>query len=91
MCRERVRCRPLAVNTSRKESEPALTTRIAERKFSIKQAAAAIGISPSGVRLLLNKQKLGYYQSGTRRIIGEGHLDAYLATIERNKAGAQLR
>ena len=68
-----------------------MSPKVAEKKYSIKQAAIAIGISPSGVRLLLNSQKLGYYQSGARRIIGEGHLDVYLSTVERNKAGARVR
>jgi excisionase family DNA binding protein len=61
------------------------SSKITERKFSIEESAAIIGISPSGVRLLLDNKKLGYYQSGKRRIIGESHLTEYLTKIERNK------
>jgi hypothetical protein len=61
-----------------------------ERKFKIKEAATAIGISPSGVRLLLNKKKLGNYQSGSRKVIGESHLTEYLSKIERNATPAEL-
>ena len=61
-----------------------------EKKYSIKQAAVAIGISQSGVRLLLDNRKLGYYQSGTRRIIGESHLDNYLSLIERNNTQSEI-
>jgi excisionase family DNA binding protein len=65
---------------------PFVSNKITEKKFRIGEAAAIIGISPSGVRLLLDNKKLGYYQSGKRRIIGEGHLNEYLTKIERNKA-----
>ena len=67
-----------------------MSPKVAEKKFNIKGAAVAIGISPSGVRLLLNQKKLGYYQSGTRRIIGEGHLTEYLSKIERNNTRAEI-
>ena len=67
-----------------------MSSRITEKKFRIKEAAAIIGISPSGVRLLLNTKKLGYYQSGKRRIIGEGHLTDYLTKIERNKTKSRI-
>jgi excisionase family DNA binding protein len=62
-----------------------MSSKITEKKFRIKEAAVIIGISPSGVRLLLDNKKLGYYQSGKRRIIGEGHITEYLTKIERNK------
>jgi len=65
--------------------KPSTSNKITEKKFRIEEAAAIIGISPAGVRLLLNNKKLGYYQSGKRRIIGEGHLNEYLNKIERNK------
>jgi len=41
-----------------------MSSKITEKKFRIKEAAVVIGISPSGVRLLLDNKKLGYYQSG---------------------------
>lgn len=67
-----------------------MSTKITEKKFRIEEAATVIGISPSGVRLLLDNKKLGYYQSGKRRIIGEGHLTEYLTKIERNKTNAKI-
>jgi len=47
-----------------------------------------VGISPSGLRLLLNNKKLGYYQSGKRKLIGEGHLEEYLSLAERKASRA---
>lgn len=67
-----------------------MSARIEEKKYNIDEAAAKIGISPSGVRLLLDNKKLGFYQSGKRRIIGEGHLDDYLTKIEQNKTKATI-
>ena len=71
-------------------NKPSMSSKISEKKFRIEDAADIIGISTSGVRLLLNTKKLGYYQSGKRRIIGEGHLTEYLTKIERNKTKAQI-
>jgi len=67
-----------------------MPSKITEKKFRIEEAAAIIGISPSGVRLLLNNKNLGYYQSGKRRIIGETHLSEYLTKIERNKTKPRI-
>jgi excisionase family DNA binding protein len=60
-----------------------ISSKIAEPKFSIAKAATVIGISRTQVRSLLNGGKLGYYQVGSRRIIGECHLQEYLALAER--------
>jgi len=60
-----------------------ISSRIAEPKFTIAKAAAVIGISKTQVRNLMNSGKLGYYQIGSRRIIGEGHLQEYLSLAER--------
>jgi len=68
--------------------EVAASPKVAEKKYSINQAAIAIGISPSGVRLLLDNKKLGYYQSGKRKLIGEGHLQEYLSLAERKASRA---
>jgi len=70
--------------------EVVVSPKVAEKKYSINQAAMAIGISPSGVRLLLDNKKLGYYQSGKRKLIGEGHLQEYLSVAER-KASQAIR
>jgi excisionase family DNA binding protein len=60
-----------------------ISSKVAEPKFSITKAATIIGISKSQVRNLINTGKLGYYQVGSRRIIGEGHLQEYLSLAER--------
>ena len=65
-----------------------VAAKVAEKKYSIEQAAMAVGISPSGLRLLLNNKKLGYYQSGKRKLIGEGHLEEYLSLAERKASRA---
>jgi excisionase family DNA binding protein len=67
-----------------------MSARIEEKKYNMEEAAKIIGISTSGVRLLMKAKKLGYYQSGKRRIIGEGHLDDYLNKIEQNKTKAVI-
>ena len=67
-----------------------MSARIDEKKYNIDEAAKKIGISNSGVRLLMKTKKLGFYQSGKRRIIGEGHLDDYLNKIEQNKTKATI-
>jgi len=68
--------------------EVVASPKVAEKKYSIDQAAMALGISPSGVRLLLNNKKLGYYHSGKRKLIGEGHLREYLLLAERKPSRA---
>ena len=79
-----------AMNIEPPRNKPSMSSKISEKKFRIEDAAAIIGISPSGVRLLLNNKKLGYYQSGKRRIIGESHLTDYLTKIERNNTRAKI-
>lgn len=59
------------------------SSKVAEPKFSITKAAAVIGISRSQITKLLNSGKLGYYQVGGRRIVGESHLQEYLSVAER--------
>ena len=80
-----------AMKIESSQSKPSVSSKmISEKKFSMEDAADIIGISTSGVRKLLNSKKLGYYQSGKRRIIGEGHLTEYLTKIERNKTKANI-
>lgn len=62
-----------------------MSSRVDEQKFKITEAAKKIGISPSGVRLLLDNKELGFYQSRKRRIIGERHLEEYLEKIAQEK------
>jgi len=63
---------------------------VEETKYNIEQAAKKIGISPSGVRALLDTEKLGFYQAGKRRVIGEGHINDYLTKINRNDTKARI-
>jgi excisionase family DNA binding protein len=59
-----------------------ISSRVAEPKFTITKAATVIGISRTQVSKLLDNGKLGYYQVGGRRIIGESHLQEYLSLAE---------
>ena len=54
-----------------------------EQKFSIARVAQAIGVHPATVSRLMDSGKLGYYQIGTRRIVGQTHLEQYLLLAER--------
>ena len=54
-----------------------------EQKFSIARVAQVIGVHPATVSRLMDSGKLGYYQVGSRRIIGECHLQEYLSLAER--------
>jgi excisionase family DNA binding protein len=60
-----------------------ISSKVADPKFTITQAAAVIGISRAQVSNLLNSGELGYYHVGGRRIIGESHLQEYLSLSER--------
>jgi excisionase family DNA binding protein len=60
-----------------------ISSKVADPKFSITKAATIIGISRGQVSKLLDDGKLGYYQVGGRRIIGESHLQEYLSLAER--------
>jgi excisionase family DNA binding protein len=54
-----------------------------EQKFSMRQAAAQIGVHVATVSRLLDNGKLGYYQIGARRVVGQKHLEDFLARVER--------
>ena len=54
-----------------------------EQKFSITRVAQVIGVHPATVSRLMDSGKLGYYQIGTRRIVGQTHLEQYLLLAER--------
>lgn len=54
-----------------------------EQKFSITKVAEVIGVHPATVSRLMDSGKLGYYQIGTRRIVGQTHLEQYLLLAER--------
>ena len=66
------------------QEEITLASSIAtEPKFSIAKVAEVIGVHPTTVSRLMDGGKLGYYQIGTRRIVGKGHLEEYLSLAER--------
>jgi hypothetical protein len=52
-------------------------------KFSIDRIATILVVCRSTVERLMNNGKLGYYQIGDRRTVGEGHLELYLSLTER--------
>jgi excisionase family DNA binding protein len=59
---------------------PSKTT---EPKYSIAKVAAVIGVHPATVSRLMSTGKLGYYQVGDRKVVGEAHLEQYLSFAER--------
>jgi excisionase family DNA binding protein len=63
--------------------------RVIEANLTIDSVAELIGVHRSTVERLLVTRKLGYYQVGRRRMIGQRHLEQYLALIER-KADSDL-
>ena len=63
--------------------------RVIEASLTIDGVAELIGVHRSTVERLLVTRKLGYYQVGRRRMIGQKHLEQYLALIER-KADSDL-
>lgn len=65
------------------------SSRVVEANLSIDGVAELIGVHRSTVERLLESRKLGYYQVGRRRMIGQRHLEQYLALIER-KADSDL-
>jgi excisionase family DNA binding protein len=53
------------------------------KKLTIARVAQVIGVHPATVSRLMDSGKLGYYQIGTRRIVGQTHLEQYLLLAER--------
>jgi excisionase family DNA binding protein len=60
-----------------------VSSKATELKFSIARVAQVIGVHPATVSRLMDSGKLGYYQIGTRRIVGQTHLEQYLLLAER--------
>jgi excisionase family DNA binding protein len=58
-------------------------TKATEAKFSIKEVAQRFRVHATTVYRLMDKGKLGFYQIGGRRIVGEGHIEQYLSFAER--------
>jgi excisionase family DNA binding protein len=67
-----------------------IVPRATEQKFSIAKVAELIRVHVSTVSRLMDSGKLGYYQIGRRRIVGEGHLEEYLSRAERRVKGLSL-
>jgi excisionase family DNA binding protein len=65
------------------QEEIKLASKATELKFSIARVAEVIGVHPATVSRLMDSGKLGYYQVGDRRIVGERHLEQYLSLAER--------
>ena len=59
------------------------TSKVIEQKLSIARVAKVIGVHPATVSRLMDSRKLGYYQIGTRRLVGQNHLNEYLLLAER--------
>lgn len=51
--------------------------------FSIDAVAELMSVHRSTVERLLESRTLGFYQIGRRRVIGQAHLNQYLAQVER--------
>ena len=61
-----------------------MPSKATEPKFSIEQVARILGgLHPTTVLRLLHKRKLGYYQFGSRKMVGQSHLDHYVQVAER--------
>jgi excisionase family DNA binding protein len=61
-----------------------MPSKATEPKFSIEQVAKILGgLHPTTVLRLLYKRKLGYYQFGNRKMVGQSHLDNYVSLAER--------
>jgi excisionase family DNA binding protein len=58
-------------------------TKATEAKFSIKEVAQRFRVHATTVYRLMEKGKLGFYQIGSRRIVGESHIEQYLSLAER--------
>jgi excisionase family DNA binding protein len=59
------------------------TSKVTEQKLSVARVAKVIGVHPATVSRLMDSRKLGYYQIGTRRLVGQDHLKQYLLLAER--------
>ena len=59
------------------------TSKVTEQKLSIARVAEVIGVHPATVSRLMDSGKLGYYQIGSRRLVGQNHLKQYLLLAER--------
>ncbi len=61
-----------------------------ETKFSIKQVALNLGIHVATVSRLMDSGKLGFYQVGSRRVIGQEHFEKFLSLAERKARASAI-
>ncbi len=59
-------------------SEHTTKLKITETKFSMSQVADLFGVHRTTIMRLLDAGKLGCYQIGDRRIVGQSHLQEFL-------------
>lgn len=81
----------MTARRQRQGLEVAASPKVAEQKFSIDTVAKNLSINRSTVERLIGSGKLGYYQVGRRRIIGESHLKEYLSLAEHQATDVAIR
>jgi excisionase family DNA binding protein len=55
-----------------------------ERKYSVEESAAILGIHPVSVRRIIAEGTMGAYRFRDRVLVGESHLEDYIRRCERN-------
>lgn len=58
-----------------------------EKLYTKKEAAIALRLSEITIHRAIKRKKLGAYKFGTRVMIGQSHLDAFLQLCERKPNG----
>ena len=58
--------------------------KILEKRFSEKEAAELLQVSPMTIRRRREKGDLGFYQLGRRVFVGESHILEFLKNSEKN-------
>ncbi len=61
----------------------AVYNKISEKRFSEKETAKLLQVSPMTIRRHRERGTLGFYQLGNRIFIGESHITAFLENSER--------
>lgn len=73
------------METSKSNTKHSLPT---DANLTIDRVAELMGVHRSTIERLLESRKLGYYQVGRRRLVGQKHLQDYLALAERKADSA---
>ncbi|HEX8264584.1 MAG TPA: helix-turn-helix domain-containing protein [Pyrinomonadaceae bacterium] len=61
-----------------------MLTTTTEKRFTEKETAQILGLSPMTVRRRRENGELGFYKAGRRVLISEKHIADYLAACERS-------